>query len=92
MTAEYAIEYEYEIKVRHKSTVDIDDEQKQLFKNKYGCDIEQATDEQLREFVSFHRIYCSEDMIEDSSYWIDNINEDEDMKLLNVRKLNDDEL
>ena len=80
------IEYEYEIKVRHSSTVDIDDEHKQLFIKEYGCEIEQATDEQLYAFVNKHKIYHYEDLIEDSDYWAKYINEKKDMTLLNVKK------
>lgn len=80
------IDYEYEIRVRHSSTVDIDEEHKQLFKKEYGCEIEQATNEQLYAFVNKHKIYHYDDMIEDSAYWTNNINEKKDMTLLNVKE------
>ena len=79
------IDYEYEIKVRHSSTVDIDDEHKQLFKKEYGYEIEQATDEQLYAFVNKHKIYHYDDMIEDSVHWTNNINEKKDMTLIKVK-------
>tara|TARA_R110000868_G_C10333519_1_gene714462 strand:- start:138 stop:473 length:336 start_codon:yes stop_codon:yes gene_type:complete len=85
------IKYEYEVRCRFGSTVDIDDEHKQLFKKENGIAIEQASQQQLHDFVNKEKIYHYDDMLEDSSYWARNIKDDDDMTLLQVRVLDEDD-